>query len=143
MRREGQSVLEGLRAGADEYLRLVERKRAEDARRESEGRYRILFECGPQPMWVYDLETFRFLAVNDAAVRHYGYTREEFLSITIKDIRPRAEAPALLEGVSSLPGCGYTPARDEARQERLRDHRGRGHRQRLPIRRAARAARTD
>jgi two-component system, cell cycle sensor histidine kinase and response regulator CckA len=125
MRRDEQNVLEGLRAGADDYLeapcstarlvalasRLVERKRAEDARRESEGRYRILFECSPQPMWVYDLETFRFLAVNDAAVRHYGYALEEFLSMTIKDIRPPAEVHALLEGVSGLPGCGYTPAR--------------------------------
>jgi PAS domain S-box-containing protein len=125
MRRDEQSVLEGLSAGADDYLeapcstarlvalasRLVERKRAEDVRRESEGRYRMLFERSPQPMWVYDLETLRFLAVNDAAVRHYGYTRAEFLSMTIKDIRPPAEVPALLEDISSLSAEDYTPSR--------------------------------
>ncbi|MDQ3743901.1 MAG: PAS domain S-box protein [Acidobacteriota bacterium] len=125
MRRDEQSVLEGLSAGADEYLeapcstarlvalasRLVERKRAEDVRRESEGRYRMLFERSPQPMWVYDLETLRFLAVNDAAVRHYDYTRAEFLSMTIKDIRPPAEVPALLEDISSLSVDDYTPSR--------------------------------
>ena len=47
-------------------------------------------------MWVYDAETLRFLAVNDAAVRHYGYTREEFLGMTIKDIRPPEDVEALL-----------------------------------------------
>ena len=55
----------------------------------SEERYRLLFEANPLPMWVYDAETLRFLAVNEAAVRHYGYTRSEFLAMTITDIRPR------------------------------------------------------
>src|SRR5690349_1600759 len=58
--------------------------------------YRLLFESNPQPMWVYDLETLRFLAVNDAAVRHYGYSRAEFLEMTLRDIRP-AEDVKLLE----------------------------------------------
>ena len=39
----------------------------------------MLFEASPMPMWVYDAETLAFLAVNDAAIRHYGYTRDEFL----------------------------------------------------------------
>ena len=47
----------------------------------SEHRYRMLFERNPLPMWVYDVETLAFLAVNDAAVRHYGYSREEFLAM--------------------------------------------------------------
>jgi PAS domain S-box-containing protein len=65
--------------------------------RESEQHYRLLFEANPHPMWVYDLETLAFLAVNDSAVRSYGYSREEFLSMTIKDIRPVEEIPALLK----------------------------------------------
>jgi PAS domain S-box-containing protein len=71
-------------------------KRIEEALRKSEAQYRLLFESNPQPMWVYDLDTLGFLAVNDAAVRHYGYSRAEFLGMTIKDIRP-PEDVALLE----------------------------------------------
>jgi PAS domain S-box-containing protein len=70
--------------------------RIEEALRKSEAQYRLLFESNPQAMWVYDLETLRFLAVNDAAVRHYGYSRADFLDMTIKDIRP-AEDIKLLE----------------------------------------------
>ena len=51
------------------------------------GRYRMLFESSPLPMWVFDAETLRFLAVNDAAVRLYGYTREEFLRMSATDVR--------------------------------------------------------
>jgi len=68
---------------------LAARARAEAANaalQESEQRYRLLFESNPHPMWVYDLETLAFLAVNDAAIRHYGYSREEFLAMTAKDI---------------------------------------------------------
>ena len=63
-------------------------RRIEEALRKSEAQYRLLFESNPQPMWVYDLSTLRFLAVNDAAIHHYGYTRAEFLDMTIMDIRP-------------------------------------------------------
>jgi two-component system cell cycle sensor histidine kinase/response regulator CckA len=61
-----------------------------------EQRDRLLFEQHPMPMWVYDTATLRFIAVNDAAVRHYGYTREEFLAMAITDIRPREDVEALL-----------------------------------------------
>ena len=61
-------------------------KRAEDALRLSEENYRLLFKGNPLPMWVHDFKTYRFLAVNEAAVRHYGYTQEEFLAITIRQI---------------------------------------------------------
>ena len=53
-----------------------------------EGRYRMLFESSPLPMWVFDAETLRYLAVNDAAVRLYGYSREDFLGMTVEDLRP-------------------------------------------------------
>ncbi|HXV21038.1 MAG TPA: EAL domain-containing protein [Desulfuromonadales bacterium] len=76
---------------------VSELRRAQEALRESEERYRHLFEKNPHPMWIYDLETLRILAVNDAAVEHYGYPPEEFLALTIKDIRPAEDVPALLE----------------------------------------------
>jgi PAS domain S-box-containing protein len=63
----------------------------------------LLFEDHPQPMWAFDCETLRFMAVNAAAVHHYGYAREEFLRMTIRDIRPPEDIPALaahLAGVS-------------------------------------------
>ncbi len=61
----------------------------------SERKYRSYFNDNPGPMWIYDRNTLAFIAVNDAAVAHYGYSREEFLSMTILDIRP-AEDAALL-----------------------------------------------
>ena len=75
--------------------------RIEEALRRSEAQYRLLFESNPQPMWVYDLATLRFLAVNDAAVRHYGYSRAEFLDMTIKDIRPPETVQSLVDHLAS------------------------------------------
>ncbi|MCG6189249.1 PAS domain S-box protein [Maribellus maritimus] len=66
---------------------------------ESEKRYRYMFENNPQPMLIYDLETLKFLMVNRAAIEHYGYSKDEFLSMTIKDIRPREDIEALLDDV--------------------------------------------
>ncbi len=57
--------------------------------------YRAMFESNPLPMWVYELETLRFLAVNDAAVQHYGYTRARFLAMTIAEIGLDDDVPAL------------------------------------------------
>ena len=64
---------------------------------ESELRYRLLFETNPQPMFVYDRNTLRFLAVNDAAVRNYGYSVDEFLAMTILDIRLEEDHALLQE----------------------------------------------
>jgi len=81
---------------------ITERKRVEALLRDSDERHRKLFENNPHPTWVFDRETLRFLAVNVAAVRKYGYTREEFLARTLKDIRPPEDIPALLETVKAL-----------------------------------------
>jgi diguanylate cyclase (GGDEF)-like protein/PAS domain S-box-containing protein len=56
--------------------------------KQREASFRLLFENNPVPMWVYEQSTLRFLAVNDAAVAHYGYSCEQFLAMTILDIRP-------------------------------------------------------
>src|SRR5580693_2703217 len=81
---------------------ITERKRAEALLRESEERHRKLFDNNPHPTWVFDRETLGFLAVNDAAVRKYGYSRDQFLAMTLKDIRPPEDIPALLETVKTL-----------------------------------------
>jgi PAS domain S-box-containing protein len=73
------------------------RRRAQRQLEESESRYRLLFEANPQPMWVYDSTSLAFLAVNHAAIARYGYTREEFLKMTLRDIRPPEDVPALLD----------------------------------------------
>jgi PAS domain S-box-containing protein len=65
-----------------------------DDLRASEERYRLLFETNPLPAWVFDRETLGILAVNEAAVRHYGYTREEFLTLTIEQLRLAQDSPA-------------------------------------------------
>lgn len=75
--------------------------RIEEALRKSEAQYRLLFEANPQAMWVYDLSTLRFLAVNNAAVRHYGYSRSEFLDMTINDIRPPEDIKRLEDYLAS------------------------------------------
>lgn len=59
--------------------------------------YSSLFIYNPIPNWVYEIETYQILDVNISATEHYGFTREEFLKLTIKDLRPKAEIPKLLE----------------------------------------------
>ncbi|MGO4819980.1 MULTISPECIES: response regulator [unclassified Flavobacterium] len=65
-------------------------------------RYSDLFHLSPLPMWVYDLGTFSFLDVNDAAIKKYGFSKEEFLAMTIKEIRPVEDYPLFDEGVHSF-----------------------------------------
>ncbi len=81
---------------------ITGRKGTEERLRASEDRYRKLFELNPQPAWIYDRSTLCFLAVNRAAVQKYGYSQDEFLSMTIRDIRPPEEIPRMLKRVSVL-----------------------------------------
>ncbi len=83
---------------------------AEQALRESEAHYRLMFEHNPLSMWVYDLETLAFLSVNAAACYHYGYTCDEFLGMTIKDIRPPEDVPGLLDNIAHTPPEGLDSA---------------------------------
>src|SRR5918994_7053122 len=77
----------------------VDNARLHRAARESDERYGMLFQSNPQPMWVFDVETLAFLEVNDAAVRQYGYARNELLGMTIMDILPPEDAPGLHRGL--------------------------------------------
>jgi PAS domain S-box-containing protein len=78
---------------------ITDQSANEEALRQSEQSFRLLFADNPQPMWVFDRRTLRFLEVNEAAIAHYGYSRAEFLALRITDIRPVKEVPRLLEDV--------------------------------------------
>jgi PAS domain S-box-containing protein len=77
--------------------------------RQSEQQYKNFFENNPIPMWIFDKETLAFVKVNDAAVNVYGYSEQEFLTMTIKDIRPQEEV-ARLHSMVSTPRQPYNPA---------------------------------
>jgi PAS domain S-box-containing protein len=87
---------------------VTEKLKAENELKESEEKYRMLFMASPVSKWIYDLDTLQILDVNDAAVLHYGYSRNEFLSMTIKDIRPKEDIPALLEAQKNVRKMGET-----------------------------------
>jgi two-component system, cell cycle sensor histidine kinase and response regulator CckA len=128
-----QTAVAALRAGARDFIlktnlaRLVPaierevreskgrvaRRRAEEELRAAEARYGELFERSPLPMWVFDRSTLAFLAVNAAAVRHYGYSREEFARMTLADIRAAEEVPDMLEAAAG-------PAESSRRWQHLR-----------------------
>ncbi|WP_114782656.1 PAS domain S-box protein [Botryobacter ruber] len=74
---------------------ITERKLAEIELEKSEEKYRNLFDLNPSPMWVFDVNNLQFIDVNEAAVRLYGYSKDEFLGMTIKDIRPVEELEKL------------------------------------------------
>ena len=98
-------------AQAEQQAREV--AEARDQAIESANKYRLLFDLNPEPMWVYDGETLRFLAVNEAAIRHYGYTRDEFLAMTIKGIRSESEYLQLDESLKK--NLGTTMIRTNVR----------------------------
>ena len=73
------------------------RTKNEATLRSSQEQYRLVFEGNPHPMWIYDIESLQFIAVNDAAIEEYGYQRDEFLAMTLPDLQPPNErVPARL-----------------------------------------------
>lgn len=99
---------------------LSARLQAEEALRQSEERSRLLFTAIPNPVWVYDLETLRFLEINDAAAAHYGYSRSEFLNMKVSDIRLSGDAEG--QGVG---GPAQEPREGESGQRKHRLKNGR------------------
>jgi PAS domain S-box-containing protein len=79
----------------------IERKKTYTQLEESERRNSDLFHLSPQPMWVYDLENLHFLSVNQAAINSYGYSEQEFLNLTLKDIRPTEDIQLLDEALKN------------------------------------------
>ena len=90
---------------------------------EREQQHRAWFQDNPLPMWVFDPETFAFLDVNEAAIQHYGYSRAEFLSMTILDIRPAEDVPRIIARVlAGFPGrTQKIPSRHRTRNGTLID----------------------
>ena len=96
---------DGRGAGAVVTFRdITERKEAERRLTESEAQYRRLFDSNAQPMWVFDEETLAFLAVNAAAILHYGWSHEEFLGLRLTDLRPPEDVPQLLAVLAEARG---------------------------------------
>jgi diguanylate cyclase (GGDEF)-like protein/PAS domain S-box-containing protein len=101
-------VAEDLSFGMDARAAESAVRASEAARRSSEEAFRLLFQRHPQPMWVFDERTLRFLEVNDAALARYGYSRDEFLAMRILDIRPPEDVQDLLEVLAGrAPGDGH------------------------------------
>jgi PAS domain S-box-containing protein len=78
---------------------ITQSKKTEDALKISENEYKKLFNSGPLPKWIYDPDTFKILNVNSSAISHYGYSKEEFLDLTLLDLRPKEEVPKLYEAI--------------------------------------------
>ncbi|WP_395633323.1 PAS domain-containing protein [Flavobacterium sp.] len=78
------------------YRQIIDFKLvSEEQSKQSKQEYIALFNHSPLPMWIFDLETLRFLNVNEAACEHYGFSYEEFMAMTIREIRPEAEIPQM------------------------------------------------
>lgn len=92
-----RSAKEASEAGEKRYRALAyESSRIARNLRVSEKKYRLIFSSSPQPMWIFDRKTLGIVDVNEAALRHYGYAREEFLKLNIIDLRPQEEVPNLM-----------------------------------------------
>lgn len=80
-----------------DHLDNTDKKDFENRLKESEEQYKFLFYKNPQPMWIFDFDTLRFIAVNDSAIDHYGYSKNEFLQMKLTDIRPEKDVSRYLE----------------------------------------------
>jgi two-component system cell cycle sensor histidine kinase/response regulator CckA len=98
----GQRDLEFLESVGGHIALAIERRRAEDELRRNESMLRLLFEHNPLPTWLYDMESLKFLRANDAAVKLYGYSEEEFTGMTILQIRPESEREKTLSYIRKM-----------------------------------------
>jgi two-component system cell cycle sensor histidine kinase/response regulator CckA len=134
-------AIECLKAGADDYVlkdnlerlpiavrRTIaehklrqERDRGEIELRKAEEHYRLLFNASPHPMWVFDTKTLKFLAVNNAAVQHYGYSLGEFYAMTLNDIGPAEQVDRLLGAVEHQRQKDSAESYGELRKHRTKD----------------------
>ncbi|MEV6636691.1 ATP-binding protein [Actinoplanes sp. NPDC051470] len=80
---------------------LGERRKAEEVAREHERNYRQMFDASPYPVYLFDVETLHIVAVNDAAVRYFGHTRDELLSMAVTDLCPVDDAALVAQAVST------------------------------------------
>lgn len=80
---------------------ISQRIEAEEELKQAKEQYEIIFDLSPLPNWVFDVETLRFLDVNKAAVEQYGYSKDEFLMMTLQDIRPIEDVPELLHLINT------------------------------------------
>ena len=96
-----ETLLQAVQAIGRQIGLFIQRKEAEQALRRSEERYRDLFEASPLPMWVWDDETLDILAVNQAAVQHYGYSRDGFLRMNVRDLWVPTDAARYEEHISN------------------------------------------
>lgn len=76
---------------------ITQRMADEEALRQNEEKFRLMFQYNPQPMFIYDLETLEFIDTNQAAISHYGYTQDEILGMKVSDLRPATELTKLME----------------------------------------------
>ena len=116
--RLSEQTLDAMAAVSRQVALGIERKTADDALRVSEENHRALFDTIPLPTCIFDLATLMFLEVNQAAVKHYGYTREEFLAMDLRGLCFPADVPAVL---AELQAVTADPTRVGYRRHRKKD----------------------
>jgi diguanylate cyclase (GGDEF)-like protein/PAS domain S-box-containing protein len=104
IRQPDEALQRGVQAIGRQLGQFIQRKQAEDRQRESEARYRDMFDSNPLPMWVWDAQTLDVLTVNQAAVDHYGYSREEFQRMKLHDLWLPAERSRREESIRANAG---------------------------------------
>lgn len=96
--RENNGIIGVCISARDITGRVLAERRVE----QSEAKYRKMFDHSPLPIWIYDPQTHRFLEVNEEAIRHYGYSRKDFLSMTVLDVRPAGDREKVKKAIADV-----------------------------------------
>jgi PAS domain S-box-containing protein len=96
--RENNNIVGICISARDITVRVLAERQVE----QSEAKYRKMFDHSPLPIWIYDPQTYRFVEINEEAIRHYGYSREEFLSMTVLDVRPANEREKVKKAIADV-----------------------------------------